>query len=69
MPYLSPEIERAAHLAAERAKAMLIDMLTKGEVGEVAILVGLFELEPEKRVSTKAKSVKVRRGHSVLDRA
>lgn len=63
-----PEIERAAHLAAERAKTMLIDMLTKGEVGEVTIAVGLFELEPVKRVTTKGKAVKVQRGHVAIER-
>lgn len=63
------EIERAAHLVTERAKTMLIDMLTKGEVGEVVIVVGFFELEPVKKVTKKGKAVKVQRGQSVLERA
>lgn len=59
----SPEIKRAAHLAAQRAEALLIDMLTKGEVGEVAVIVlSPYELKPVKRVETEGRTVKVPRG-------
>lgn len=65
----TPDIERAARLAAQRVEAMLVAMLSSGELGEVAVVVGLFELEPQKRVTTKARTVKVARGHSLVERA
>lgn len=64
------EIERAAALAAERMKAMLIDMLAAGETGEVTVKVlSPYELKPVKRVETEGHTVKVKRGHSLLERA
>lgn len=66
----TPEIEQAAKQAAERVRRLIVQMLADGEIGEVAVVIGYHELEPEKRVTTKAKTVKVARGQmTVIDRA
>lgn len=62
----SESIERAANLAASRVKQLLIEMLSQGETGEVAIVVSYGFLEPQKRPIEKAKAIKVARGQ--LDR-
>lgn len=62
MPAPPNEIARAAHLAAQRLEAMLVEMLEAGQVGEVAIVVSISGLDPEKRVTTKGKTVRVARG-------
>lgn len=65
----TPEIERVAQRAAESVKAMLIDMLAAGELGEVVVIVGFAGLEPEKRVTTKAKTIRYARGQmSAIER-
>lgn len=63
----TPAQRRAAHLAAERIEAMLLEMLVNGDVGEVVIAVGLFELTPLKRVTTKGKAVKVAQGRVLVE--
>lgn len=57
-----PHISHAAKLAAVRVQEMLIEMLMDGQVGEVAVVVDWGHLTPQKRVTTKAKGVKVARG-------
>jgi hypothetical protein len=66
---MSTEIHRAAVLAAERMVPLLVEMLTNGEVGEVAVVVTTHDLTPEKRVTKRARSVRVARGYSLLERA
>lgn len=61
----SPDIQRAARLAAQRLEAMLVDMLTAGETGEVAAVVDFNGLQPVKRVATKGKIIPVARGRLV----
>jgi len=57
-----PEIEQAARAAAARVKDMIVAMLLANETGEVAVVVSWGQLHPEKRVTTKARAVKVARG-------
>lgn len=64
----TPEIERAAQIVAERVKTLVIAMLDAGELGEVAVVVGYFDLKPEKRVTTEGKAVKVARGQTAIER-
>jgi len=62
MPATSPDLQHAARAAASRVEKLLIEMLTSQEVGEVAVIVSWGQLEAEKRVTTKARVVKVGRG-------
>lgn len=55
--------ERAAARVANTIKAMLLEMLTRGEFGEVAVIVlDPYHLKPVKRVETEGTTVKVSRG-------
>lgn len=58
-------ISHAARAAAMRVQQLLLEMLTSNEIGEVAVVVGWGALEPQKRVTTKSKCVKVARGQMV----
>jgi hypothetical protein len=62
MPATPPAWQHAAKAAAARVERLLLEMLAKNEVGEVAVVVSWGQLEPEKRVTTKATVVKVGRG-------
>jgi hypothetical protein len=57
-----PELQHAAKTAAARVEKLLIEMLANQQVGEVAVVVSWGQLEPEKRVTTKDRVVKVGRG-------
>lgn len=59
--------DRAARIAAERAEAMVVEMLTLGQTGEVVILVTALGLEPEKRVVTKGKRVRIRDEYALIE--
>lgn len=65
MSQTPPEIEQAARLAATRVKDMIVTMLMADEVGEVAVVVSVGQLEPQKRVTTRARAVKIGRGRLV----
>lgn len=54
--------QRAARLAMNSLEKMLIEMLIANEVGEVAVVVGWGQLEPQKRVTKRARVVKIARG-------
>lgn len=62
MPDMPPELQHAAHTAARRVEKLLLEMMVNRELGEVAVVVSWGQLEPEKRVTTKAHVVKVGRG-------
>lgn len=59
---VSPEIEQAVNRAAASVRRLLLEMLTADELGEVAVVIGYHSLEPEKRVTTKARTIRVARG-------
>lgn len=61
--------DRATTRAAAIVKAMLDEMLALGQTGEVVIVVTVMGLEPEKRVVTKGKTVRVRDGYALVERS
>lgn len=62
--------DRATTRVAAIVKAMLLEMLERGEYGEVAvILVSPHELKPIKRVHTEGSTVKVRQGQATIETA
>lgn len=64
----TPEQRRAAHLAAQRIEALLVEMLAAGEMGEAAVIIlSPYELKPVKRTETEGRTVKIRQGHGTLE--
>lgn len=63
------ENRKAARKAVQRLEAMLVEMMENGEVGEAAVVVTPGDLTPEKRVTKKARSVKIAVGYSTLEHA
>lgn len=59
------DIALAAHNAAAEIEEMLIAMLAAHELGEVAVVVGYNQLEPEYRPKRKGKAIRIVRGEFV----
>lgn len=58
--------ENAAHLAAKRLETVLVEMLERGEFGEVAIIITPAGLQPVKRVETEYRTIKLAIGNSFI---
>lgn len=64
-----PELLSVAKRAAAKVEEMVIEMLIANELGEVAIVIGFNQLEPEKRKRDKRGAIKLERGRwTVIER-
>lgn len=69
MQKMPPDLQHAARTAALRVEKLLLEMLVENKLGEVAVVVSWSQLEPEKRVTTKAKTIRIARGQmSVIEK-
>lgn len=63
---MATDAERAAHLAANRVEAMLLEMLRRGEFGEVAVVITPTGLQPVKRRTEEERTIRIAQGHSLI---
>lgn len=59
--------DRATTRVAAIVKAMLLEMYEAQQTGQVVVNVTVMGMEPEKRVVTKGKTVRVRDGYGTLE--